>query len=69
MNTIDIDGETLDLENVSEEVQELVARYFSGLELLEKKKTELVIMEIGLLHLSETVKERILIDVGKITRQ
>ena len=69
MNTIDIDGETFDLENVSEEVQDLVARYFSGLDLLDKKKTELVVMEIGLLHLSETVKERILIDVGKITRQ
>lgn len=69
MNTIDIDGETFDLENVSKEVQELVARYFSGLESLERKKSELVIMEIGILHLSETVKERILIDVGKITRQ
>ena len=69
MNTIDIDGETFDLENVSKEVQELVARYFSGLESLERKKSELVIMEIGILHLSETVKERILIDVGKITKQ
>ena len=48
MNTIDIDGETFDLENVSKEVQELVARYFSGLESLERKKSELVIMEIGL---------------------
>ncbi|SVA98002.1 uncharacterized protein METZ01_LOCUS150856 [marine metagenome] len=26
-------------------------------------------MEVGLLHLSETVKERILIDLGKITKQ
>ncbi len=69
MNTIDIDGETFDLENVSEEVQDLLARYFSGLDLLDIKKTELVVMELGLLHLSDTVKERILIYVWKITRQ
>ena len=69
MNTIDIDGETFDLDNVSEETQKLVAQYFSGLKLAKELKDELFIMEAGLLHLSETVKERILIDLGKITRQ
>jgi len=69
MNTIDIDGETFDLDNVSEETQKLVAQYFSGLKIAKELKDELFIMEVGLLHLSETVKERILIDLGKITRQ
>tara|TARA_Y100001949_G_C15794512_1_gene246488 strand:- start:48 stop:257 length:210 start_codon:yes stop_codon:yes gene_type:complete len=69
MNTIDIDGETFDLDNVSEETQKLVAQYFSGLQAAKGLKDELFIMEVGLLHLSETVKERILIDLGKITKQ
>ena len=69
MNTIDIDGETFDLDNVSEETQKLVAQYFSGLQAAKGLKDELFIMEVGLLQLSETVKERILIDLGKITKQ
>ena len=69
MDNIQIDGENFSLDSVTDETKELVRQYFSGLHLLQLKRDELFLLEVGSLNLSHTLKERILIDTGKIKKQ
>ena len=69
MDNIEIDGEDFSLDSVTDETKELVRQYFSGLNLIQLKRDELFLLEVGSLNLSHTLKERILIDTGKIQKQ
>ena len=69
MDNIEIDGEDFSLDSVTDEIKELVRQYFSGLNLIQLKRDELFLLEVGSLNLSHTLKERILIDTGKIQKQ
>ena len=69
MDNIEIDGEDFSLDSVTDQTKELVRQYFSGLNLIQLKRDELFLLEVGSLNLSHTLKERILIDTGKIQKQ
>tara|TARA_A100001391_G_scaffold41466_1_gene23783 strand:+ start:287 stop:496 length:210 start_codon:yes stop_codon:yes gene_type:complete len=69
MDNIEINGEDFSLDSVTDETKELVRQYFSGLNLIQLKRDELFLLEVGSLNLGHTLKERILIDTGKIEKQ